>query len=179
MRSLLPWTVAFALLALPGCLSDGGDDDGAGTPDPDDPDPPLGAEPKVFDGSGTIQAGAGTPVISFVNGATGAEFTVPANATLLFVELAWSSAAVALDLCIHAPSDGDTQGVPNCGVVEDGGSPGMPAGLVTHTRAAPEAGSGWGANPYVDGPAADQDFELKVTLFFGETSVPEDYSALA
>lgn len=167
---------AFALLA--GCSQ---------APPPADSEPTvtddvgvaMASEPKVLDGSGTITAGVGTPALSFQSGGVGAEFTVTGNVTLVYVEMAWESPAIALDLCIHAPSDGDQAGVPTCGVVEDGGMPGLPANLVTHTRAAPEAGAGWTASPFIDGAAANQDFQLKVTLFYGETAVPDGYTALA
>lgn len=177
MRSVL--ALAFTLvLALSGCLS-GSNDGGANG---DLPGPDLDgdgkADPIVHDGSGSVQAGGGTPVISFTNGAGGAEFTVPDNATLLFIELAWDSPAVALDLCIHAPADGDTQGVPNCGTVADGGGPGTPTNLVQATVSSPAAGSGWTATVYPDGPAANQAYQLKVTIFLGEGAVPEGYTAL-
>ena len=180
MRDLLPWTLAFALLALPGCLSDGGADDDSGTSDPNDPDPPMGAGPKVIDSSGLITAGAGNEFTGSVRlGTASPEFSVPENATLLFVELAWDSPAVALDLCVHAPSDGiDAAGYPICGENVDGGSAGMPTNLVTYSRVEPEAGSGWIVDTFSDGPAANQEYVIKVTLFFGETAVPEGYSAL-
>lgn len=176
MRSIL---VVVSLVALSGCLSgSSGNDDGGGLLGPD-LDGDGKADPVVHDGSGMVTAGAGTPVISFTNGAGGSEFSVPANATLLYVELAWDSPVVALDLCIHAPADGDTQGIPNCGVVQDGGGPGTPAGLVTYTLASPSAGAGWTATVFPDGPAVNQAYQLKVTVFLGETTVPPGYTALA
>ena len=172
--------LAALLLALSGCMSSSTDDGQSALPsDATDADGDGAADPKVVDGSGTIQAGAGTPVLSFNNGGGSADFAVTGNVTLLHAELAWSSPIVALDLCVHAPSDGANEaGVPICGVVQDGGGPGTPSGLVTYTLAAPEVGEGWSISPYLDGPAAQQDFELKVTLFYGETAVPAGYSAL-
>ncbi len=177
MRPLLA-LLAGLLLLLPGCVSS--DDDGA-TPIPDDAVDADGdgkADPRVIDGSGTIAAGAGTPVVSTSNGGGSADFAVSANVTLLYAEMTWSSPIVALDLCIHAPSDGQTQGVDNCGAVADGGGPGTPSGHVEYELANPEAGEGWSINPYLDGPAAQQEYQLKVTLFYGETSVPAGYTAL-
>lgn len=181
MRSLLPWTLAFALLALPGCMSDGGEEDGGDVPtDPSDPNPPAGASPVVHDGSGSVTAGVGNDQAgSFYFGAGGAAFNVPVNATLMFIELAWDSPALSFDLCVHAPADGDIQGTPICGASVDGGGPGTPTGLVTYTLQAPAPGDGWTATASPDGPSANQAYQLKVTLFFGETSVPAGYSALA
>src|SRR5688572_19268317 len=112
MRNPLPFALALALLALSGCTSDGGggtgDEDGTPTDDP--AAPPAGSAPQVHDGSGTIAAGVGNDQAgSFTFGAGGALFAVPASATLMFVELAWDSPALALDLCVHAPADGDLQ----------------------------------------------------------------------
>ena len=173
--------LAALLAALSGCMSGAGDDDQSAIPsDTTDADGDGVADPKVVDGSGTIMAGAGTPVLSFNNGGGSADFAVSANVTLLYAELSWSSPIVALDLCVHAPSDGANEaGVPICGEVVDGGGPGTPTGLVTYTLASPEVGDGWTINPYLDGPAAQQDFQLKVTLFYGETEVPAGYTALA
>ena len=178
MRALLPWMIAFAVLAVPGCLSDGGGSDDATTDDPTNP--PVGAEPTVIDGSGSVTAGVGSDMAgSFYLGGGGADFSVPQNASLMFVELAWDSPALSFDLCIHAPADGDIQGTPVCGATVDGGGAGTPALLVTYTRAAPETGDGWQVSASPDGPSADQAYTLKVTLFFGETAVPDGYSALA
>ena len=171
---------AIAALLLSGCTSSPGDDPAQLPSETVDADGDGRADPQVIDGSGTIEAGAGTPVVSFNTGGSAAEFTVSDNVTLLFAELAWSSPIVALDLCVHAPSDGVNEaGVPVCGVVQDGGGPGTPSGLVTYELAAPEAGAGWSLSPYLDGPAAQQDYQLKVTLFYGESSVPAGYTALA
>ena len=178
MRALLP-LLAGLLLLLPGCVSSSRDDGAGPIPsDATDADGDGRADPKVIDGSGTIQAGAGTPVISTSSGATSADFAVSANVTLLYAEMEWSSPIIALDLCVHAPADGQTQGVDNCGEVVDGGGPGTPAGRLTFSRASPEAGEGWSISPYLDGPAAQQDYVLKVTLFYGETEVPASYTAL-
>ena len=167
-------------LLLSGCMSSPGGEPAPIPAETVDADGDGRADPQVLDGSGTIEAGAGTPVVSFNTGGAGAEFAVSANVTLLFAELSWSSPIVALDLCVHAPSDGTNEaGVPVCGVVQDGGGPGTPTGLVTYELASPEPGDGWSLSPYLDGPAAQQDYQLKVTLFYGEASVPAGYSALA
>lgn len=178
MRALLP-ILAGLLLLLPGCVSSSDDDPTPIPSDATDADGDGQADPKVVDGSGTIQAGAGTPVVSTSSGGGSADFSVSANVTLLYAELEWSSPVVALDLCVHAPSDGANEaGVPICGEVVDGGGPGTPAGRIAYVRAAPESGDGWTINPYLDGPAAQQDYVLKVTLFYGESEVPAGYSAL-
>lgn len=168
-----------SVLAMAGCLSNSVGKDGAsGLPGPD-LDGDGKADPVVYDGSGTVMAGAGTPVGSFTNGAGGVEFSVSQNVTLLYFELSWDSPIIALDLCIHAPSDGTTQGIPICGEVADGGGTGTPTGFVAVTRIAPEAGGGWTASVYPDGPAANLPYQLKVTAFLGETSVPDGYTAIA
>lgn len=179
------WALLAALLltAAAGCLSDdspsGKAGDGTGTGPADDATHGPGA-PKVIDGSGAVTAGAGNDLAgSFTLGAGGADFSVPADATLMFIELSWDSPALSFDLCIHAPADGDIQGTPVCGETVDGGGPGTPAGLVTATRAAPEAGDGWQVTVAPDGPSANVEYQLKVTLFFGETAVPDGYTALA
>lgn len=170
--------LALSMVALAGCLSDSGDKTTKGDLPGPDLDGDGKADPVVHDGSGTVTAGAGTPAVSFTNGAGGAEFTVNENVTLVFVELAWDSPVVALDLCIHAPADGTTQGVPICGIRADGGGPGTPTGLVQVLIASPEVGAGWSATVYPDGPAVDQAYQLKVTMFLGESELPSGYTAL-
>ncbi len=177
MRRILLF-LALPALFLSGCADSGkssGSIDDDGTTDITN----STLEPITASATGTIVAGAGTPVVSFANGADALAFDVPDNATLLYVEMSWSSQVIALDLCVHAPADGFTQGIPICGIVQDGGSPGMPKSPVTVTIADPEIGSGWQVSPYPDGPAAEQPFKIAYTIFLNQTAVPDGYTALA
>lgn len=139
---------------------------------------PYVGPPEVQTLNGTVNFGANSGVLSTTQGATSLEFDV-ANATLVYVELKWDT-QFDLDLCVVSPSSGSTAGqADNCIAGGSGGMAGSPDSPVHMTLTSPEAGH-WKANP-ISGPggAVNVNYEIAVTQFHGETTVPAGFSALS
>lgn len=162
---------ALAVLAS-GCLSDddlppsdGGPD---GAPGSTDAQPPT-----VLRGEGQITASG--PVVAV--GGTPMTFSVAPNATLLLAEIAWDDPVQDINLALASPSAGMTGTAQNFDHVAEGGSPGMPDSPHSLAVASPETGD-WQASAFANGGGANVEFRIAVTLFHGETTVPEGYTAI-
>jgi hypothetical protein len=172
MRLILTLAVT-SLLALSGCLD--GDGDGATSSSSSSTVPPdvTPGQPTVVHGSGTITASG--PVLAI--GGASIPFTVDGNVTLLFAEIAWDDPVQDIDLALASPSAGMTGAAQNYDHLATGGMPGAPDSPHSLTLPAPEAG-GWQASAFANIVAAQIEYRIAVTLFYGETAVPEGYTAL-
>lgn len=160
------------LLALAGC-SDGSDGGPSPSTGPVDDDRPIAASPQVVKGTGSITASA--PVVSL--GSSGVPFTVDSNVTLLFAEIVWTDPVQDIDLALASPDAGVTGAAQNYDFIASGGSPGLPDSPHSLTIPNPVQGS-WLASAFANGAAVMVEFDIAVTLFYGESSVPSGYTAL-
>jgi hypothetical protein len=157
--------LAAALLALgAGCLSTSP----ASGPQPAAPEPPT-----VLVSEGQVAASG--PMVAV--GGDSYPFTVDPSVTLLLAEIQWEDPAQDLDLALASPSAGMTGTAQNFDHRAEGGSPGMPDSPHHLLVEAPEPGD-WQATAFGNGAGAMVDYHLAVTLFHGETAVPDGYSAL-
>lgn len=173
MRIFLSLVLLVALLSA-GCTDAPEDTDQDDTQDTTNTETNATApEPKVFTGSGT--ATASTSVGGFSSG--GLEATVEQGATLLYAELQWDDPVADLDLALSSPSSGSAAGEINYDHSASGGSPGSPDSPHSLTIESPEAG-GWVGGAVANGAAADVQYTIVATVFYGETAVPGGYTAL-
>jgi len=168
--------------ALAGCADDdSGDGDNGPTTTTQIPGGNETLEPFVKAGTGSsgTSAGAGGTGVSL--GGSGGDFAVEENATLIFAEIRWDDPAQDIDLALDTPDGPDQSGQDFFDHTHEGGSPGMPDSphslTVTPADATDWAGA-WRVAAFGNGPAADVPYTWAVTVFYGETAVPEGYSAL-
>ena len=159
--------LAAALLALgAGCISNrpaGGPSAAAAEP------------PTVLVSEGQVVASG--PMVA-VGGADGAyAFSVDPSVTLLLAEIQWEDPVQDIDLALASPSAGMTGTAQNFDHQAEGGSPGAPDSPHRLAVEAPEPGD-WQATAFANGAGTMVEYHLAITLFHGETAVPDGYSAL-
>jgi hypothetical protein len=164
MDRALVLLAALALALGAGCLSDR---PGASVA------APAAQPPTVLHGEGQVTASG--PMVAVSGEPYG--FDVGGNVTLLLAEIQWEDPVQDLDLALASPSAATTGGVQTFDHVAEGGSPGAPDSPHRLAVEAPETGD-WQATAFGDGASAMVPFTLAITLFHGETSVPDGYSAL-
>lgn len=177
MRALLVIGL-LATLALAGCTSGNG---GSPSASPS-PSAAASVNPKsveVTTGLGTVTS-AGVAGTSFSNGAPAVTFDVKANATLIYIEMRWASPVVDLDIAMSSPNSGNTQGVGNPDYIGSGGGPGTPDSPATMTlKGGDVIKGGWTGGAFANGAAAQQDYEMAVSVFYGAKEVPSGYTGFS
>lgn len=177
MRPLIALLLALAV-AFSGCASDSKDEQDPGTGDGGSVVNNTTVGPKVFTGTGTVVASAGTSQTGgggFSQG--GLEFAVEVGATLLFAEIEWDDPVQDLDMGLASPESGSAAGERNWDHTASGGMPGAPDSPHSLTIPSPLAGD-WFGGALANGASGNLPYRIVVTVFHGETSVPEGYSAL-
>lgn len=175
MRVLLTFLMA-SVIVVSGCVEgddDSGDDDTSSTDDGAGTNNTT-LEPAVFDGSGTATVSTSAGGLS----QGGLDFTVDPGATLLYAELAWDDPVADLDLALASPASDSQAGEVNWDHSAEGGMPGSPDSPHSLTLESPQDGT-WQGGAIANGAAANVAYRIAVTVFYGETSVPEGYTALA
>jgi hypothetical protein len=104
-------------------------------------------------------------------------FTVGSDVTLVYAEMAWEDPVQDLDLGLASPDAGMTGTAQNFDHVAKGGMPGAPDSPHSLTIVGPAPGE-WLATAFANGAASMVDYRIAVTLFHGETTVPDGYTAL-
>lgn len=173
MRRITILLLAASFLAA-GCLDDdnsGDDIDDEGDPSTDDGNQTADGV-KVTQATGTIAAGAGTPVISFQNGGASHTFTVGDNGTAILVELIWSDDTMDLDLALKEPDTADDLTWQH---QKNEGSAGAPDNPHSIQIDGPKKGT-WEATAFPNGPAAQTEFTIYASVFTGP--IPDGYSAI-
>lgn len=166
MRTTALLALAAALLALgAGCISDR---------PASGPAPAAAQPPTVLLSEGQVAASG--PVVAV--GGDSYPFSVDPSVTLLLAEIQWEDPVQDIDLALASPSAGTVGGAQNFDHQAKGGSPGMPDSPHRLLVEAPEPGD-WQATAFADGAGAMVTYHLAITLFHGETAVPDGYSALA
>ena len=167
--------VAATLIMGAGCLDDN-------TPtDTTTPGEPVMMEnatmPQVSRGVGNTGVGAGAGGTAANLAGTGGAFTVSENATILLAEIKWADPVQDIDLSLDTPDGPDASGNDFFDYTATGGSPGAPDSPHSLMISAPETGE-WRLTGFGNGPAAQVDYSWVVTIFYGETAVPDGYTAL-
>jgi hypothetical protein len=121
-----------------------------------DDDPPVATPPTVVRGAGMVTLSG--PVLAIGSEAT--PFAVAPNVTLLYAEIVWDDEVQDIDLALASPSAGMTGTAQN----------------YDHL-VAPEPGE-WQASAFGNGVAGMVEFRIAITMFHGETTVPDGYSGL-
>lgn len=166
MRPTASALLAGLLLTLAaGCLSDR-PAQGPGPSQAAEPPTLLHAEGQVT-ASGPMLAVGGAPFT----------FPVAANVTLLLAEIQWEDPVQDLDLALASPSAGTTGTAQNFDHRAEGGAPGAPDSPHQLAVEAPETGD-WQATAFGNGGGAMVEYRLAITLFHGETAVPDGYTGL-
>lgn len=123
---------------------------------------------------GTVQSAAGPLSV----GGTTSDFKVDEGATLVFAELKWDSPVIDLNVALRSPAAGQTGTANNFDHTGSGGNPGMPNSPETLTISGADVLAGdWQGTAFANGAAAEQDYQLAVTVFYGATEVPAGYTA--
>lgn len=178
MRTLLV-LLTLTAAALAGCA---GDDSGSDATTPTGTDDNTGGtnvteSPQTFQGDGVITASA--TVIT--TGGDPLDFTIGADATLLFAEIRWDDPVQDIDLALRSPDAGMTGQSANYDYIKRDGMPGDPDSphslTLTPSDLADKAWSGgWQASAFGNGVSANVEYEIAVSVFYGETSVPDGYT---
>jgi hypothetical protein len=158
----LAFAFAVPLLLAAGCLEGARDDD-----------PPVATPPTVVRGAGMVTLSG--PVLAIGSEAT--PFAVAPNVTLLYAEIVWDDEVQDIDLALASPSAGMTGTAQNYDHIVRQGSPGMPDSPHSLALVAPEPGE-WQASAFGNGVAGMVEFRIAITMFHGETTVPDGYSGL-
>jgi hypothetical protein len=127
------------------------------------------SETTFADGSALVAASAplpGSPAMAGAGVDGSLEVDVPAGATAIVVELAYTGLGPGFVLYVGDPADAWTE------VHPDAASPGLQQLRVD----GPEAGP-WSALGFAESVAANAEFTLAFTVFYGE--VPDGFSAFA
>lgn len=181
MRTLLACLLALCLsAALAGCSDDNGGDGGTPTGAPPTDDDNETAQDTTFRLNGTSGVGAGVPMgPSLSSQGDSLDFTVEENATLIFAELAWDDPVVDLDLALRSPNAVDQGNIQTYDHTAQGGGPGQPDSPHSLTLTGADVVPGdWRGTTFASGASAGVPFRMAVSVFYGETEVPEGFSAL-
>lgn len=174
--------MAVLLVMTAGCVRDA--DDGNGTSMPTDGNGgQLMQDPVVRNGTGTIDRSVTTPVGGGIAQGSTESFMVNASATLVHAEFRWDDDQFDLNGALDDADTEDTGGQDTFEHTDDGGSFGSPNSPHNITVAPgdveDDAWAGeWRLTAFANGAAIGLEYEWAVTVFYGETTVPDGYSAL-
>ncbi len=167
--------VALAI-AFSGCANDDSEepitvgDDGEISSPTDDLGPDSTRGSAVVSGIRAGGAGAGL-------GGAAATIVVSEGGTLLFAEIQWSDPIADLDLALSSPAEDHTATPVMYDYTAQGGSPGFPDSPHSLVIENPLAGE-WLGSAFTNGAGHEVEYDVAITVFYGETSVPDGYSGL-